>query len=255
MWRLLSGLALCCIPAPCAEVCNTLPTGPPKPAADYWPSPSDDLRPLSFRLSVKQGGPAFRITVRPFAHEIPGDRPIHAGDIEVTRCRDGKPLQLLPITASRPLNFGAGFHAEDINFDGYLDFSVLTEVAASFKSNSYWVYDPASGLFVQNALTKELSENCFATAHGECWSAYYIDFDSTKHEILTHHFGLGNTGCGSGADRYRVENNRLVLVHKEEITQSGPYLPRDCEVTVSDLIGGIMRVTGVRRGGAPHFPK
>jgi len=121
---------------------------------------------------------------------------------------------------------------------------------AGFDSRDYWVYDPASGLFVQNALKRELSENCFAAAHGDCWSAYLIDFDPKKHEVSTRHFGVGNTGCGSGADRYRVENNRLILVHKEEITRSGPYLPRDCEVTEFDLIGGAMRFTGVRRGGA-----
>ncbi len=156
--------------------------------------------------------------------------------------------------AWQPLNFGATFHADDINFDGYLDFSVLTDYAASWGSKSYWVYDPGSGLFVQNELTQELGENCFAEAHGGCWTSYAITFDQEKQEISTHHFGMGNTGCGSGADRYRVNNNRLVLVHKEEITQSGPYLPRDYIVTVSDLIGGTMRVTGIRRGKAPEQP-
>jgi hypothetical protein len=72
----------------------------------------------------------------------------HAGDIEVAHCQDGKPLQVLRVTADQPINFGATFHAEDINFDGYLDFSVLTEFAAKWGSRSYWVYDPASGLFV-----------------------------------------------------------------------------------------------------------
>ena len=250
MWRLLSVLALCGMPALCADVCGGLPTGSPKWAAAGWPDPKNALHPVSFQLSVKQGGPAFRITVGAFLHQL-ADRPIHAGDIEVARCQDGKRLQLLPILSDQPLDFGASFHAEDINFDGYLDFSVLTEFGAKWGSRSYWVYDPASGLFVQNALTRELSENCFAAAHGECYGASYIDFDPKKHEVLTHHFGIGNTGCGAGADRYRVENNRLVLIHKEEITKTGTFLPRDCEVTLSDLIGGTMRVTGVRRGGPP----
>jgi hypothetical protein len=248
VWRLLSVLTLCGMPALWADVCGGLPTGLPK-WANYGPGPKDDLHPVSFQLSVKQGGPTFRITVRSFGI-FDGQR-IHAGDIEVARCQDGKRLQLLPILSDQPLNFGASFHAEDVNFDGYLDFSVLTFFAASFGSRTYWVYDPLSGLFVQNALTRELSENCFAALHGGCWAAYYIDFDPKKHEVLTHHFGVGNTGCGAGADRYRVENNRLILIHEEEITRTGTYLPRDCEVTVSDLIDGTMRVTGVRRGGPP----
>jgi hypothetical protein len=48
--------------------------------------------------------------------------------IEVARSQDGKQLQLLPIMAWQPIDFGASFHADDINFDGYLDFSVLTEL-------------------------------------------------------------------------------------------------------------------------------
>jgi hypothetical protein len=230
MWRLLSLLALCGMPALCADVCDSLPTWSPKWSAEHRSEPKYDLRPQSFQLSVRKGGPAFRITVRAFSPPVFGDPPIHGGDIEVARCRDGKQLQSLPIMAGNPIDFAASFHAEDINFDGYLDFSVLWEVAGSFESRSYWIYDPVSGLFVQNGLTRELSENCFAAAHGDCWHAYPIDFDPKKHEISTHHFGLGNSGCGAGADRYRVENNRLVLIHKEEITQRGSYLPRDCEV-------------------------
>jgi len=163
-------------------------------------------------------------------------------------------LQLLTIMAWQPLDFGASFHTDDINFDGYLDFSVRTEYAASWESKSYWVYDAGSGLFVQNELTRELGENCFAAAHAHCWTSNAIDFDPKKQEIRTHHFGVGNTGCGAGADRYRVKNNRLILVHKEELTQSGPYLPRDCVVTVSELVDGTMRVTGIRRGDAPVRP-
>jgi hypothetical protein len=238
------------MPALRADVCDGLQAGPPK-GSEFVGS----NLPLSFKLSVRQGGPAFRITVRPLWQQNAGGVILgddgHAGDIEVAHCQDGKPLQVLRVTAEQPINFGATFHAEDINFDGYLDFSVLTEFGAKWGSRSYWVYDPASRLFVQNALTRELSENCFAAAHGECYGAYYIDFDPKKREIRTHHFGIGNTGCGAGADRYRVENNSLILVHIEEITKTGTFLPRDCEVTVSDLIGGTMRVTGVRRGGPP----
>ena len=147
MWWLLSVLALCGMPALRADVCDGLQAGPPK--GSEWVGSN---LPLSFKLSVGQGGPAFRITVRPL-WQLNAGLPIiaddgHAGDIEVAHCQDGKPLQVLSVTADQPINFGATFHAEDINFDGYLDFSVLTEFAAKWGSRSYWVYDPASGLFV-----------------------------------------------------------------------------------------------------------
>jgi hypothetical protein len=125
MWRLLSVLTLCGMPALWADVCGGLPTDLPK-WANYAPLPKDGLHPVSFQLSVKQGGPVFRITVRSFGI-FDGQR-IHAGDIEVARCQDGKRLQLLPILSDQPLNFGASFHADDINFDG----SVLISDIGSF---------------------------------------------------------------------------------------------------------------------------
>jgi len=50
MWRLLSMLALCGMPALCAEVCDSLPTWSPKWSAAHRSEPKYDLRPQSFRL-------------------------------------------------------------------------------------------------------------------------------------------------------------------------------------------------------------
>jgi hypothetical protein len=240
MWRLLSVFALCGMPALSADVCGGLPASPPNDSDMWRPYES-----LSFRLSVKPGGSAFRITVRPLWQLNADGRAVvdpHAGDIEVARCQDGEPLRVLPIAADQPINFGATFHADDINFDGYLDFSVLTEFAAGWGSRSYWVYDPASGLFVENDLTRELSENCLgAEWHRGCWKASRIDFDQNKREVRTDYV-LPFGPCpqrGFSGDRYRVENNRLIVIHKEEITTD------HCQVTYSDLIGGVMRVTQV----------
>jgi hypothetical protein len=159
-----------------------------------------------------------------------------AGEIEIARCQDGKRLQLLPILSDQPLDFGSTFHSDDINFDGYLDFSVVCEFAASGERRSYWVYDPGSQLFVQNELTHEL---------GDWWER--TDLDPTKHEITRRYFGGAMGGCpntGEGRqERYRVNNNHLLLVHKQDFEVE----PQSCTVTESDLIGGTMRVTKVRR--------
>jgi len=195
------------------------------------------------------GGPAFRIAVSnlpltgwQFKNEV-----VHAGDIEVASCRDGKRLQLLPVMAWQAIHFATSFVAQDINFDGYLDFSVLTEFAGKFVSRSYWVYDPRSGLFVENELTRELGENCLgAEWHGACWKSNGIDFDQKKREISTRY--LLNVCSGPSltfpGDRYHVENNRLILIHKEEVD-----LDR-CVITYSDLIGGTMRVTKILQRNA-----
>ncbi len=111
------------------------------------------------------------------------------------------------------------------------------------------MYDPGSGLFVENELTRELGENWLGAAwHGGCWKAASIDVDPVKKEIRTFYilsFGLCPISSGDfRGDRYQVKNNRLVLIHKEEITSD------NCRATYSDLVNGTMRVTEIRRFNA-----
>jgi hypothetical protein len=191
-------------------------------------------RAVSFRLPVKSGGPEFRITIRPIPIVRPpnDDAFVHSGDIEVERCQDGKQLQVLPLMAWQPVNFAPTFHAQDVNFDGYLDFAVLAEYAGKWGSESWWVYDSAAGRFVQNELTQDLRK---LKANG-------VRIDPKKQEISTSYL-TEPWGCGSTGNRYRVVNNRLVIVH-EEVPK--PF-ENGCTVTVSDLAGGTMHVTAVLR--------
>jgi hypothetical protein len=236
MWPHLTALFFCGTLAFGADVCRGLPDRPAD-RSDYL----DAGRPLSFRLSVRPGGPAFRISVRPLLRTH-SDKPVVAGDIEVARCTDGQRLQLLPITASQPINFAVTFEPSDINFDGYLDFSVLGAFGGKWGSRLWWVFEPATGRFVRNELTRELGElgtNGYQT-------------DPKKHEITTESL---MAGCPSLVTRYRVANDHLLKIHEEigkQVIENGPLrseLPVGvpCTVTVSDLIGGTMRVTGLRR--------
>jgi hypothetical protein len=59
MWRLFIVLTLCGMPSLRADVCGGLPASPPNDSDMWRPYES-----LSFRLSVKPGGAAFRITIR-----------------------------------------------------------------------------------------------------------------------------------------------------------------------------------------------
>ena len=88
MWRLWSVLTLCGMPALWADVCGGLPAIPPNDSDIWRPYES-----LSFQLSVKPGGSAFRITVRPLWQLNADGRAVvdtHARDIEVVRCHDGR---------------------------------------------------------------------------------------------------------------------------------------------------------------------
>jgi hypothetical protein len=80
----------------------------------------------------------------------------------------------------------------------------------------------------------------------------FNEVNPAKHEITRHFPVTAMAGCPNTRegreDRYRVNNNRLILIHKqdfEKIYQGESF--RFCTVTESDLIGGTMRVTKVRR--------
>lgn len=148
-------------------------------------------------------------------------------------------LQALPIVNAQPINFAATFSALDFNVDGYLDFSITTEIAMKWGTYSAWIYDPRSERFVENELTKQLHDLGVPNAG--------MDIDPAKHEISYH--SLPVTGaCFEGTDhwretfRYRIDNDRLTLIHQEKLTWDGP----NCTMTVSDLIGGAIVVTSVR---------
>jgi hypothetical protein len=100
----------------------------------------------------------------------------------------------------------------DLNFDGYLDFSVVTEFAGTTgDGRSYWVYDPISGIFVQNEFTQVLRCGSAAVTSkngGTCRVAALIDFDPEKHEIGRRYFG-----GAMGAVQIRVRE-------KENVTAS-----------------------------------
>ncbi len=138
-WHKLWLLLLCATPALWADACSGLPGGP-RDGWTYFPDNSADFPAAGvFRLQPRAGGPAFRITVTTLAISFDNARAtkVHAGDIGVARCQDGKQLQQFPLMAWQPINFGLSFSADDINFDGYLDFSVLTEFAAGWKARAY----------------------------------------------------------------------------------------------------------------------
>jgi hypothetical protein len=249
----LYALAFCGALALDADVCRGLPASG-SGDGHYLDAPNT----LAFQIAVQPGGPAFRITVHPLLSKWgsgPGDR-VHAGDIEVASCQDGKPLQVVPILAWQAINFAASFKAHDINFDGYLDFYVITEFAGKWVSRSYWVYNPASARFIEDELTRKLGENCLSWPArvqgepGDCWKAASIDFDSKTHEISAWYFvGVGQ--CGSPTDRYRIDHNRLIIVHQEILDMK----PDGCTVTVSDRVEGNMRVTKVHQFDAKGEPE
>jgi hypothetical protein len=240
MYSRLAVLFFCGSLALAANVCEAVAEAPhlekffPQEASylGLWDPPLPASR--SFRLQVKAGGPSFLITVRSFIVKLTDNKSARTGEIEVARCRDGKRVQILPILAGRSFGFGNNFRTFDINFDGYLDLSVIVEVAATYSSQSWWIYDPASGKFVQNGLTRGLRE---VTSNG-----YRVD--EKERELIANHLMYG---CPALVTRYRLEAHRLVMIHWEE-----PFQGDECVITYHDLVDGRMKVTGKGRFKNDH---
>jgi len=60
---------------------------------------------------------------------------------------------LLTIMASQRINFPATFTTSDVNFDGYLDFSVLAEFGGTFGAPRGVTLRDASAAPIRNAIT------------------------------------------------------------------------------------------------------
>lgn len=128
--------------------------------------------------------------------------------IEVLRGASARPFQRLPGcdwegSEPPPALSLDWFRADDFNFDGYQDVYVMTNWGVT--GNQYgciWLYDPRSGRF---SYSKEFSK----------LARYWIN--PGKKVLFTFATGGGGTYV---AEKYRVENNRPVLVWSE--SQDGP---------------------------------
>jgi hypothetical protein len=154
--------------------------------------------------------PAYRFVLTPDpATDDPPPEPRHIGRIDIFKRNSKVVWQSIAVEGSHPDWLTKSFHPVDINFDGYLDFAVVYEIAGKWSSESYWLFDPGSGRFVTNALTAELRKLTHHT----------LTLDPRKKEIRISHFiGI----CLNSFENFRVENGQLVLMESEIHTPREP---------------------------------
>jgi hypothetical protein len=232
--HVLAAVFLFVTAANAAEVCHGIAEAPkirdsfPDDEIEKHPSEGGQAVSRSFRLAMKAGGPEFLITVRALPLNTAANEIVHAGEIVIAECKDGKQRQVLPIMTYQEIGV-ENLRAFDINFDGYLDLSMLVEVGSTFGRQAWWIYDPAGGKFVKNRLAQQLAD---IRSNG-------YSIDRKKHEIAVRNM---RAGCPDLTTRSRVGVNGLVVVHEERFVQSVP-----CVVTFLDRVGGQMKVTAVRK--------
>jgi hypothetical protein len=159
---------------------------------------------FKFKIAASLPEFTFRIIPEPRNADEYGNAQSTVRDIEVFRGNADKPFQHLEdcdwSDMEAPSRDSDWFRAEDVNFDGYNDIYLMTHWGATGNQfGCVWLYNPATGRFDYGKEFRALPR-------------YWLQ-PATK-TILTFDKG-GMAGLGYDANRYRVEDNRPLLIWHE----------------------------------------
>jgi len=126
-------------------------------AAAFEPPPVERIPPFVKTVELHSGLPPLEIRVTPAAASEAPAAPL--GRVEISRQGEPRPFQTITVT-------GEGYPVrltfsrfEDANFDGYTDLLLGNAGGAKWTGYEVHFYDPGSGTFVQNGLSREMSEH------------------------------------------------------------------------------------------------
>lgn len=207
--------------------------GPPGPV------PTDRVSTVVKTVEVHPGLPPFEVRVIPLpppAGRDPQNLPHPIARVEVYRRGGSKPLQTLAVTG-----YGTPFHLqfsrfEDADFDGYTDLLLGNDGGAKWVGYQVFLYDPASGSFVENALSRELS----ARLGGQD-----LEFHRIDREIEVTHLVFG---CQSApvTETFALQGSHLRKIGQQDLVREkdGCYM-----VTRRILGGGLKEISRQRAPG------
>jgi hypothetical protein len=136
----------------------TFAAGAAGPQAGPAEPPDQQVAPFVKTVQAHPGMPPFAVRITPGPPSAKeGTTPYPIGRVEISRQGEPKPFQTLTVTGNSPhdLTFS---RFEDANFDGYADLLLGHDHGAKWEGYEIHFYDPASGRFVENDLSREMSE-------------------------------------------------------------------------------------------------
>lgn len=151
----------------------------------------------------------------------------HVGRIEVSQ--GGALRQTINVNSIWDDSLCNYFEMSDVNFDGYLDIAVLRDAGGKWMRRDYYIFDPASGHFVTNALTEDLAQVQSSS----------IVLDHETEQIEAPFF----KGRCAGEDIYKINHGRLEKIQEQEITPRGD----ECGITVKQNQNGSWQVVHTNR--------
>lgn len=172
----------------------------PAHAADPFQNAVKDCQPC--RFSPGPGQPDLDIT---FVFQGSGDDRTLAG-LKIVPVGGGGAQTLAVNIAASDFPDGFTLGDPDLNFDGYRDLSIVTQLAANNETDAYWVYRPKSRTFT--ALERV----------GDDGGDYALTPEPKTHLLYAHIHGSAIEHTDYW---YRVDGARAVAVRREDQAQDG----------------------------------
>ena len=108
-----------------------------------------------FEVQIVPGPPSQSAWNLPAGEQV---RPHPIGRVEISRQGEAKPFQTITVTGLGSPSHLTFTRFDDASFDGYADLLLGHDGGAKWGGYEIYFYDPASGTFVENALSREMSE-------------------------------------------------------------------------------------------------
>jgi hypothetical protein len=169
-------------------------------------------------LQVHPGLQPLEIRILPGPPSEDTGRETHRiGQVEIVRRGESKPFQTLVITGNGiPRQLASFSRFEDVNFDGYADLLLGHDGGAKWVGYQIYFYDPASGSFVQNELSREMSERL---------AGQTLELHRTAGEIELTHLPFGCQNGFVASETFVLQGSRLRKIEERDHlrTKEGCY--------------------------------
>jgi hypothetical protein len=206
----------------------------------------EPVPPFVKTVRVHAGLPPFEVRVLPgppsqAAWNLPpGEQtlPHPIGRVEITRRGEAKPFQTIEVTGlGSPYNL-TFTRFDDANFDGYTDLLLGHDGGAKWGGYAIYFYDPASGTFVETALSREMSEQLEGNE---------MTFQPATRTIEVDRLIYGCQAAGPVTETFAIRGGHLRRTGQTDLVQAkeGCY-----EVTRQLRAGGLKEIS--RRRAPEH---
>ncbi|HSS48236.1 MAG TPA: hypothetical protein VLX28_04760 [Thermoanaerobaculia bacterium] len=128
------------------------------------------------------------------------NQPHRIGRVEISRRGESKPFQTFEVTGYDPERLRSFSRSEDANFDGYADLLLCHDGGAKWGGYEIYFYDPKSGFFIQNELSRDMSEHLTGNS---------LDFHRATGEIELTHLPVGCLNGFVASETFVIQGSHL----------------------------------------------